>query len=65
MHGRMHACTRHAVLCRAVRGPQASSFPIQQGVALSRATAHTFKHNDMRDLERLMVEVDAKARKEK
>jgi len=45
--------------------PQNCGYPIQQGASLSRASVHCFKHNDMRDLERIMVAVEAEARKEK
>ena len=33
-------------------------YPIQTGCHLSRAKIHAFKHNDMEDLERILIEVD-------
>ncbi|GAX79061.1 hypothetical protein CEUSTIGMA_g6501.t1 [Chlamydomonas eustigma] len=41
------------------------SYPIQQGLTLSRAAVHFFKHNDMQDLERVLREVEAKEKAEK
>jgi len=41
------------------------SFPIQQGIELSRASVHYFKHNDVADLERILISVDESERKQK
>lgn len=39
-------------------------FPTQ-GLTLSRATVHFFKHNDVEDLTRVLDQVEAKERAEK
>ena len=41
------------------------SFPIQQGLTLSRAAVHWFKHNDPEDLERVIQRVEEQERREK
>ena len=40
-------------------------YPIQNGCHLSRAQIRTFKHNDVTDLERVLLDVDAAHRKAK
>ncbi|KAF5837723.1 pyridoxal phosphate-dependent transferase [Dunaliella salina] len=40
-------------------------YPIQQGATLSRAAVHVCKHNDMADMERIMIMVEEEAKKEK
>ena len=40
-------------------------YPIQNGCHLSRAQIRTFKHNDVTDLERVLIDVDAAHRKAK
>jgi serine palmitoyltransferase len=37
--------------------------PLMTGVYLSRATVHWFKHNDMEDLERVLIELQVKDKK--
>jgi serine palmitoyltransferase len=39
------------------------SFPVQQGLTLSRASVHWFKHNDPEDLERVIKKVEEQERK--
>lgn len=39
------------------------NFALQRGLAVSRATVHYFRHNDMVDLERILVKVDADHKK--
>lgn len=39
------------------------SFPVQQGLSLSRAAVHWFKHNDPEDLERIIKKVEEQERK--
>ena len=39
------------------------NFAIQKGVSISRSNVHYFKHNDMRDLERVLEEVDQHVKK--
>jgi serine palmitoyltransferase len=39
------------------------SFPIQNGIHLSKAKMVKFKHNDMADLERALKQVDLDERK--
>lgn len=41
------------------------SFPVQQGLTLSRAVIHWFKHNDAEDLERVILKAEEIERKEK
>jgi 7-keto-8-aminopelargonate synthetase-like enzyme len=45
--------------------PQFCAYPIQQGCTLSRSSVHLFKHNDMHDLERIMISVEEEAKKER
>lgn len=40
-------------------------YPIQNGCALSRAQIRTFKHNDMEDLERVLIEIDKVHKKQR
>ena len=42
---------------------EAVSFAIQKGVQISRSTVYFYRHNDMQDLERILKEVNVKARK--
>uniref|UniRef100_A0A7R9V9J5 serine C-palmitoyltransferase n=1 Tax=Chlamydomonas euryale TaxID=1486919 RepID=A0A7R9V9J5_9CHLO len=41
------------------------NYAVQQGVLLSRASVHSFKHNDMEDLQRVLEKVEAKERADK
>eukprot|EP00983_Pelagomonas_calceolata_P104344 1159014-Pelagomonas_calceolata.AAC.7 len=43
---------------------QCCGYPIQQGATLSRAAVHVCKHNDMADMERIMIMVEEEAKKE-
>ena len=45
--------------------PQGCSYPIQQGLTLSRAAVHFFKHNDVEDLERVIKRVEEEERAKK
>ena len=44
---------------------QAANYAVQNGCLLSRAKVHFFKHNDMKDLERILASVDASERRKK
>jgi len=40
---------------------EAVSYPLMNGIVLSRSTMHTFRHNDMQDLERVLQQVGTAA----
>lgn len=42
---------------------EASNFAIQRGLTLSKSQVHFYKHNDMADLERVLIRIDAEFRK--
>jgi serine palmitoyltransferase len=44
---------------------EACSYPIQQGMVLSRSAVHYFKHNDMVDLELVLQRIEAKEKADK
>jgi serine palmitoyltransferase len=42
---------------------EASNFAIQRGLTLSKSQVHYYKHNDMADLERILMKIDADFKK--